>query len=156
MYPSSVQSFIFNLVAKVNIFIKLIMYVFQLPLAANVSSQSMPSFREKPCATNLALYPMMFHLLLDGTTKFPSRIDSASQTSFFLNWSSLSSWLLLHAWKVQHQLCHCIRFTLHLEMSSLVLQNKSHPSLLVGDYVCDLSYNSNALVVWLEKFHTAY
>ena len=49
-----------NLVAKVKIFIKLIVYVFQPPLAANVSSQSMPSFREKPRATNLALYPTMF------------------------------------------------------------------------------------------------
>ena len=26
----------------------------------------------------------------------------------------------------------------------------------VGDYVHDLSYNSNALVVWLETFHKAY
>ena len=43
----------------------------------------------------------------------------------------------------------------NLELSSLVLQNKSHSSLLAGDYVCDLSYNSNAFV-WLETFHKEY
>ena len=42
------------------------------------------------------------------------------------------------------------------ELSSLVLRNKSHSSFLVGDYVCDLSYKSNALVVWLETFHKEY
>ena len=41
------------------------------------------------------------------------------------------------------------------ELSSLVLRNKSHSSLLVGDYVRDLSYKSNAFV-WLEKFHKEY
>ena len=41
------------------------------------------------------------------------------------------------------------------ELSSLVLQNKSHSSLLVGDYVCDISYKSNAFV-WLETFHKEY
>ena len=35
-------------------------HVFQLPLAANVSSYSMPSFREKPHAMILALYPTIF------------------------------------------------------------------------------------------------
>ena len=48
-----------------------------------------------------------------------------------------------------------IIFILHLEMSPLVLWNKSCPSLLVGDYVRDLSYKSNAFV-WLETFHKAY
>ena len=37
---------------------------------------------------------------------------------------------------------------LFLELSSLVLRNKSHSSLLVGDYVCNISYKSNAFV-WL-------
>ena len=44
----------------------------------------------------------------------------------------------------------------NLELLSLVLWNKSHPSFLVGDYVHDLSYKSNAPVVWLETFHNAY
>ena len=48
-----------------------------------------------------------------------------------------------------------IIFILHLELSSLVLWNKSYPSLLVGDYVRDLSYKSNAFV-WLERFHKEY
>ena len=41
------------------------------------------------------------------------------------------------------------------ELSSLVLWNKFHSSLLVGDYVRDLSYKSNAFV-WLETFHKEY
>ena len=41
------------------------------------------------------------------------------------------------------------------ELSSLILWNKSHYSLLVGDYVRDLSYKSNAFV-WLETFHKEY
>ena len=65
-------------------------------------------------------------------------------------------WLLLHGWKVLYQWCCCIHhIILHFEMSSLVLWNKSHSSLLVGDYVCGLSYKSNAFV-WLEKFHKEY
>ena len=65
-----------------------------------------------------------------------------------------SSWtglpFLLGGWKVLHQWCHCTRhIILHFEMSSLVLWNKFRPSLLAGDYVCDLSYKSNAFV-WLE------
>ena len=68
-----------------------------------------------------------------------------------------SSWTrILHSLKVLHQWCHCIRhIILHLELSSLVLRNKSHPSLLVGNYVCDLSYKSNAFV-WLETFQKEY
>ena len=41
------------------------------------------------------------------------------------------------------------------ELLSLVLRNKSHSSLFAGDYVCDLSYKSNAFV-WLETFHKEY
>ena len=69
----------------------------------------------------------------DGTIDLPSSLDIVS---FFLNWysPSLSSWLLIHSWKVLHQWCHYIRhIILHLELSSLVLPNKSHPSFLVGD-----------------------
>ena len=69
-----------------------------------------------------------------------------------------SSWtfflgLFLHGWKALHQWCHCIHHII-LYLSSLVLWNKSHPSLFVG-YVCDLSYKSNAFV-WLETFHKPY
>ena len=41
------------------------------------------------------------------------------------------------------------------ELASLVLRNKFHSSFLVGDYVCDVSYKSNAFVR-LEKFHKEY
>ena len=43
----------------------------------------------------LPCVPQCFHLLHDGTTNFSSGIDTATQTSFFLNWSFLFSWLLL-------------------------------------------------------------
>ena len=81
-YQDPLYTFIFNLVAKVQIFIKLLMYVlshgfllssykafFHLHtwfflscvflVATNVSSYFMPYFREKPRVTNLALYPTM-------------------------------------------------------------------------------------------------
>ena len=45
-----------------------------------------------------------------------------------------SSWIgILHSLKVLHQWCRCIHH-IHLELSSLVLWNKSHPSLFVGDF----------------------
>ena len=69
---------------------------------------------------------------------------------------SLSSWLLLHRWKVLHQWCNSIvphnytvsktsfflwsyrhiilHLVLFIELSSLLLWNKSHPSFIVGDY----------------------
>ena len=71
-------------------------------------------------------------------------------------WTGLLFILGYHSWKVLHQWCPCIRhIILDLELSSLVLQNKSHPSLLVYDYVYDLSYKSNAFV-WIETFHKEY
>ena len=45
-----------------------------------------------------------------------------------------SSWTgILHSLKVLHQWCRCIRH-IHLELSSLVLRNESHPPLFVGDF----------------------
>ena len=41
------------------------------------------------------------------------------------------------------------------ELSSLVLRNKFHSSLIAGDYVCGLSNKSNAFV-WLETFRKEY
>ena len=94
----------------------------------------------------LPCIPWCFHLLHDRTTNFPLGLDTTSYTSFLLNWSFLYYFLLLHWW------CRCIRhIILHLELSLLVLRNKSHPCLLVGDCVCDLSYKENAFV---RNIHT--
>ena len=119
-------------------------HVTSLPVAANVSSYSMLSFREKPHATNLSLYPTMF----------PSTAWWNYEVPFMYRYCILDIILLelLHSWKVLYQWCRYIRhIILHLELSSLVLRNKFHPSFLVGDYVCNLSYKSNAFV-WLEHF----
>ena len=67
-------------------------HVSQLPLAPNVSSYSMPSFREKPCATNISLYPTMFPSTTWWNYEILFRSRYSALTSFFLNWSSLSSW----------------------------------------------------------------
>ena len=42
-----------------------------------------------------------------------------------------------------------------LKCRHLFFGTSLHSSLLVGDYVCDLSYKSNAFV-WLETFHKEY
>ena len=74
----------------------------------------------------------------------------------------LSRWIyrsLIFFWS--SFLCHCIsdprrfRFMfigVNIELSPLVLWNKSHPHFVVGGCTC-LSYRSNAPIVWLEPFH---
>jgi len=97
----------------------------------------------------LLCIPRCFHLLHDGTMNFSSGLDTAPW--HHSSWTGLP--FLLGGWKVLHQWCHCTcHIILHFEMSSLVLWNKFRPSLLAGDYVCDLSYKSNAFA-WLETFH---
>ena len=107
---------------------------------------------------NLALYPTMLpsttcwilQIHMEDITDFPSGLDTASQTSFFLNWYS-PSFLLGYLFiagrfcindvtKKCHRTTLCLRprhtilhFGLFLELLSLVLRNKSHPSFLVGD-----------------------
>ena len=43
----------------------------------------------------------------------------------------------------------------NLKCRYLLFGTSLHSSFLVGDYVCGLSYKSNA-IVWLEKFHKEY
>ena len=116
----------------------------------------MPSFREKSHATNISLYPTMF----------PSTAWWNYELSFMYRYCILdiillelvfpfllvtSSWL-----EGSHQWCCCNHhIVIHLELLPLVLWKKSHPSFIVGNYVCDLSYKSN-VVVWLETFHKEY
>ena len=139
---------------------------------------------EKPHATNISLYPMMFpyttcwilQIHMEDTTEFSSGLDTASQTSVFLNWysPSLSSWLLGRLCiNDVAQKCHitalCLRPLSFFE--SIVIfffildyfSNFRHlffgTSLILlclQAIVRDLSYKSDALVVCLETFHKAY
>ena len=154
-HPSVSFSSSINLVAKVQIFIKLVMYVLShgcLLSFYKVFFHLHTWFYLSCVWLKMSLWifpciPRCFHLLHDGTTNFHSCINTSFLTSFFLNWYSLSSWKVLHQW------CHCIRHIIfHLELSLLVLRNKPHSSFLIADYVCDLSYKSNSFA-WLETFH---
>ena len=50
---------------------------------------------------------------------------------------------------------HSSYYSLSLNCRHLFFGTSLHSSLLVGDYVCDLSYKSNAFI-WLETFHKEY
>ena len=78
-HPSvSLSSFI-NLVAKVNIFIKLIMYVCFNSYCLQMSLRSLCLLFMRSIMLRILLcIPQCFHLLHDGTTNFPSCIDIAS------------------------------------------------------------------------------
>ena len=58
---------------------------------------------------------------------------SILHSRYHSSWTSLP--FFLHSWKVLHQWCCWIHhIILHLELSSLVIWNNSHPSLLVGTF----------------------
>ena len=113
----------------------------------------MPSFRENPRATNLALYPTMFPSIAWWNYELLFRSQYYALTSFFLNWSSLSSWWLEGSTSMMS--LHSSYYSLSLNCRHLFFGTSLHSSLLVGDYVCNLSYKSNAFV-WLETFHKEY
>ena len=101
----------------------------------------------------LLCIPRCFHLLHDGTTNLSSWHHSS--------WIGLPFFLVDGSFCINDVTALVILFFV-FELSSLVLRNKYsffgtsiHSSLLVGDYVCDLSYKSNA-IVWLETFHKEY
>ena len=108
-----------------------------------------PSFHEKPRAMNLALYPTMFPSTAWWNYELLFSSRYCTLTSFFLNWSSLSSWWLEGSASMMS--LHSSYYSLSLNCRHLFFGTSLHSSLLVGDYVCDLSYKSNAFV-WLEHF----
>ena len=168
MYQSSVQAFIFNLVAKVQIFIKLLMYVLShgcllisykdfFNSSYHVYFQWLQMSLRILCLISmrslvlriLSCIPKCFHLLHDGATNFPSRIDTASQTSLFLTFFIAGRFCIndVTTFVILFFILNCCH--LFFRTSLIIL------CLLVGDYVCDLSYKSNAFV-WLETFHKEY
>ena len=50
---------------------------------------------------------------------------------------------------------HSSYYSLSLNCRHLFFETSLHSSLLVGDYVCGLSYKSNT-IVWLETFYKEY
>ena len=95
--------------------------------------------------------PRCFHLLHDGTMNFSSSWYCVL-TSFLLNWSSLSSWRLEGSATMMS--LHSSYCSLSLNCRHFFFGTSLHSSLFVGDYVCDLSYKSNAII--LETFHKEY
>ena len=132
-------------------------HVSQLPLATNFSLYSMSSFHEKPRAMNLALYPTMF----------PSTASWTYELSFMYRYYILDIillqlvfhfFLVTSSWLegfVSMMFLYSTYYSLSLNYSHLFFRISLHSSLLVGNYVCGLSYKSNA-VVWLETFHKVY
>ena len=116
----------------------------------------MPSLHEKPHATNLSLYPTMFHLLHDGTMNFSSGLDNMPW--HHSSWTGLpfllSYFFMAGRFCINDVTAFIILFFV-LKCRHLFFRTSLHSSLLVGDYVCGLSYKSNA-IVRLETFHKEY
>ena len=91
--------------------------------------------------------PRCFHLLHDGTMNFSSGLDTAPRHH--------SSWtfpffLVAGRFCINDVTALIILFFI-LKCRHLLFGTSLHSSLLVGDYVCGLSYKSNTFV-WLEHF----
>ena len=105
---------------------------------ANVSLQYVSSFSEKPHATNISLYPTM----LSSTTCWILQIHMEDTTDFPLGLRHRIVVIILHFLLLERILnCRHLFFG-----TSLIL-------IFLQAIVCDISYKSNAFVVWLETFH---
>ena len=89
----------------------------------------------------LLCIPPCFHLLHDGTMNFSLGLDTVP-------WHH-SSWT--GRFCINDVTALVILFFI-LKCCHLLFGTSLHSSLLVGDYVCGLSYKSNAFA-WLETFH---
>ena len=92
----------------------------------------------------LLCIPRCFHLLHDGTMNFSSGLNNTP-------WHH-SSWT--RRFCINDVTALVILF-FNLKCRHLLFRTSLHSSLLVGDYVCGLSYKSNAIVC-LETFHKEY
>ena len=104
----------------------------------------------------LLCIPRCFHLLHDGTMNFSSGLDTAPW--HHSSWTNLP--FLLSYFFMAGRFCINDVTTCHIILCLWTVVPCSsklslHSSLLVGDYVCGLSYKSNAFV-WLETFHKEY
>ena len=112
----------------------------------------MPSFHENPHSTNLALYPTMFPSTTWWNYKLPFMYWYCILDIIFLE-LVFPSFLVTSSWLEIMSLYSSYYFS-SLNCRHFFFGTSLHSSLLVGDYVCDLSYKSNAII--LETFHKEY
>ena len=104
----------------------------------------------------LLCIPWCFHLLHDGTMNFSPGLDTTPWHNS--SWTSLPfilSYFFMAGRFCINDVTEYIILFFVLKCRHLFFGTSLHSSLLVGDYVCDLSYKSNAFV-WLETFHKDY
>ena len=101
----------------------------------------------------LLCIPWCFHLLHDETMNFSSGLDTAPwHHSSWTGLPFLIGYLFMDGRFYINDVTAFIILFFILNCRHLFFGTRLHSSLLVGDYVCDLSYKSNAFV-WLETFH---
>ena len=100
----------------------------------------------------LCVIPGCFHLLHDGTMNFSSGLNTMPW--HHSSWTGLpfllSYFFMAGRFCINDVTAFVILFFI-LKRHHLFFGTSLHSSLLVGDYVCSLSYKSNAFV-WLENF----
>ena len=100
----------------------------------------------------LLCIPRCFHLLHDGTMNFSSGLDTTPwHHSSWTGIPFLLSYFFLSGRFCINDVTAFIILFFVLKCHHLFFGTSLHSSFLVGDYVCDLSYKSNAFV-WLEHF----
>ena len=96
--------------------------------------------------------PWCFHLLHDGTVNFSSvSILHPRNHSSWTGLPFLLSYFFFSGRFCINDVTAFIILFFVLKCRHLFFGTSIHSSLLAGDYVCDLSYKSNAFV-WLEHF----
>ena len=125
LHPSVSLSSSINLVAKVKIFFKLIMYVLSHDVSIYCMMELWTFLQVSILRSDIILLELVFPFFLVAGRFYIN--DVTALVILFFNLK-----------------CHHLLFGTSL-----------HSYLLVGDYVCGLSYKSNA-IVWLETFHKEY
>ena len=104
----------------------------------------------------LLCIPRCFHLLHDGIMNFSSGLDTALW--HHSSWTGLpfllSYFFMAGRFCINDVIAFIIIFFV-LKCRHLFFRTSLHSSLLVGNYVCNISYKSNAFI-WLETFHKEY
>ena len=104
----------------------------------------------------LLCIPRCFHLLHDGIMNFSSGLDTALW--HHSSWTGLpfllSYFFMAGRFCINDFIAFIIIFFV-LKFRHLFFRTSLHSSLLVGNYVCNISYKSNAFI-WLETFHKEY
>ena len=157
----SLSSFI-NLVAKVQIFIKLLMYVLShgCLLSSYKAFFHLHTWFYLSCVSTPTGYKCLFVVYAffsweascyesclvshDVSIYWMMELQTSLHVSILHPRHHSSRTFLLGYFFMSRRFCindvaTFVFIILHLELSSLVLRNKSHSSFLIGDYVCNLS-----------------